>query len=110
MVNFLLDQFVKKLAHVGQQCIVTLHLIIGYLKIKSQKVRFLNTFEAKKRGVRLNSSEIHSEVMSYRDGVSCYVESVASKPNSTKDKLSVLRLPSPLKDLHKRASSNMGCK
>lgn len=79
---------------------------IGYLKIKFQKVRFLNYFEAKRKGLRSTVSESLTH-MGIDDGnVSCFVESVASHRScSTKSKISSLRVVQEQQKLNDRTVS-----
>ena len=79
---------------------------IGYLKIKFQKVRFLNYFEAKRKGLRSTVSESISQ-MGIDDGnISCFVESVASHRScSTKSKVSTLRVIQEQHKLNNRTTS-----
>lgn len=74
-VSYILLEFIRKLSGVSRQSAVYPHLIIldvkiGYLKIKASKIRFLNYFEAKKKGVRTLISDRASQMNDQEDAVS----------------------------------------
>jgi hypothetical protein len=110
-VNYTLNEFMKKLIGVSKQSaiyntLIIINLKIGYLKIKSKKIRFLNFFEAKKRGVRSIAADNVSEVASNADAVSCFIESIASqRPGSIRSKFSSLRPPGETQFSHHRVNS-----
>lgn len=47
--------------------LIILDIKIGYIKIKFQKIRFINYFEAKRKGLRSTASEIVSQT-NFDDG------------------------------------------
>lgn len=75
-VVHVLEEFSKKIYSILKQNeanhqLVVINLRIGYLKIKSQKVRFLNFFETKNKGVKILAENKAHEVLSqHNDAVS----------------------------------------
>lgn len=113
-VSHVLEEFSKRIYgilkqnEVNQQMIV-INLRIGYLKIKGQKVRFLNLFETKNKVAKTIADNKKNEVLSqHSDAVSWFVESIAASNRASsvhRSKHSTFNGNYSVKSSHKRINS-----